>query len=245
MKVRYLILPLIALAVIGILASCSDDGNKDKTPSAADLYATQTAESSSTAGTPDAAATQAQVTPEQAFAEACVNSGEKSFSAAPPRIIDTGKTYVATIKTDKGDIVLELFSDVPITTNNFVFLSCKGFYDGLTFHRVLPDFVAQGGDPEGTGGGGPGYTIPDESSADHKMDAGAISMAKTSAPDSAGSQFFITYTEQPDLLDTGFTVFGKVTAGTDVLEQITPRDPSTNPSAPPGDTIDTVTIEEQ
>jgi cyclophilin family peptidyl-prolyl cis-trans isomerase len=153
-------------------------------------------------------------------------------------------SYTATITTDNGDIVLELFSDVPITTNNFVFLACQGYYDGLTFHRVLPGFVAQGGDPTGSGSGGPGYQIPDEDDGDHTFDeAGVISMAKA-GPDTTGSQFFITYAATPDL-EANFTVFGQVTAGTDVLEQITPRDPSTDPNAPPGDTIATITIEEQ
>ena len=178
------------------------------------------------------------------FGEVCQKTGEKQFASAPSRIIDTSKTYVATITLAKGgDIVLELFSDVPITTNNFVFLACKGYYDGVTFHRVLPGFVAQGGDPTGSGSGGPGYAIPDEDSAGHKMDAGVISMAKAGA-NTTGSQFFITYTPQPRL-ESGFTVFGKVTAGTDVLNGITPRDPSTNPNAPPGDVISTITITEQ
>lgn len=167
-----------------------------------------------------------------AFAKACQKTHEKQFSAAPEQIIDTNKTYVATVKTEKGDIVLELFSDVPITANNFIFLACKGFYDGLTFHRVIPDFVAQGGDPEGTGLGGPGYSIPDEDDGDHLMEEGVISMAK-SGPDTTGSQFFITYAPQPHL-DDGFTVFGRVTEGMDVLEQIVI-----------GDTIETITIEER
>jgi peptidylprolyl isomerase len=244
-KLRKLIIPTIAIAALMVLASCSssENGGNDKTPSNADLYATQTAESSSTASMPTAAATQASVTPELSFAEACVNSGEKTFAAAPPRIIDTSKTYTATIKTDKGDIVLELFSDVPITTNNFVFLSCKGFYDGVTFHRVLQDFMAQGGDPLGTGTGGPGYAIPDEDDGDHTFaDAGAISMAK-SGPNTTGSQFFITYSPQTRL-DADFTVFGKLTAGMDVLKQITLRDPDQNPTFT-GDKIDTITITEQ
>lgn len=229
MFTRFASLAALLLAFALVLGACNDDKKDDN---------------NSGDNTPSATQPGGAGTPEQAFAEACVNSGEKSFSAAPPRIIDTSKTYVATIKTDHGDIVLELFSDVPITTNNFVFLSCKGYYDGLTFHRVLPGFVAQGGDPEGTGGGGPGYTIADESSAGHKMDAGVISMAKASEPDSAGSQFFITYTEQPGLLDMGFTVFGEVTEGMDVLEQITPRDPRENPNFV-GDTINEITIEER
>ncbi len=177
------------------------------------------------------------------FAESCQKTDEKQFAAAPERIIDTSKTYIATIKMDKGDIVLELFSDVPVTTNNFVFLACKGYYDGVTFHRVIPDFVAQGGDPTGTGSGGPGYSIPDEEDGDHGMDAGVISMAK-GGPNTTGSQFFITYTPQTQLEPT-FTVFGRVTEGMDVVLQITPRDPGTIPSPPPGDVIQTITIEER
>jgi cyclophilin family peptidyl-prolyl cis-trans isomerase len=176
------------------------------------------------------------------FSEVCQKSAQKQFSK-PDTVIDTAKTYVATIKTAKGDIVIQLFSDVPVTANNFAFLACKGFYDGVTFHRVIPGFVAQGGDLTGSGSGGPGYAIPDESSNGHKMDAGVISMAKAGA-NTTGSQFFITYTPQPGL-ESGFTVFGKVTSGMDVALSLTPRDPSTNPNAPPGDTITSITIAEQ
>jgi peptidylprolyl isomerase len=180
--------------------------------------------------------------PGVSFSDVCTKSDQKQFSKPEP-FIDTSKTYVATIKTDKGDIVLELFSDVPVTTNNFVFLACKGFYDGLTFQRVLQDFMAQGGDPLGTGGGGPGYAIPDEDDDGHTFaEAGAISMAK-SVPNTTGSQFFITYSEQKRL-DPDFTVFGKVTSGMDVLKQITLRDPDQNPTFT-GDKINTITITEQ
>ena len=175
--------------------------------------------------------------------EDCSPSGEQ-WSEAPELTVDADKTYVATIKLKKGgDIVLELFSDVPVTTNNFLFLAREGYYDCVTFHRVIPGFVAQGGDPTGTGSGGPGYSIPDEDSAGHRMEVGVISMAK-SGPNTTGSQFFITYTPQPGL-EPDFTVFGRVTDGMDVAEQITPRDPSVNPDAPPGDVIETITIEER
>lgn len=176
------------------------------------------------------------------FADACQKTDQKQFDA-PEEITDTSRTYVATIRTEKGNIVVELFSDVPVTTNNFVFLACKGFYDGVTFHRVIPDFVAQGGDPTGSGSGGPGYSIPDEDDGDHTMDAGVISMAK-SGPNTTGSQFFITYAPQPHL-ESGFTVFGRVVEGMDVAESLTPRDPASNPNAPPGDVIETVLIEER
>jgi cyclophilin family peptidyl-prolyl cis-trans isomerase len=178
------------------------------------------------------------------FAEKCYKTDEKSFDAAPPMIIDTARTYVATIETEKGDIVLELYDDeAPVTVNNFVFLACRGFYDGLTFHRVIPDFVAQGGDPTGAGAGGPGYFLPDEQN-DLTHEAGVIAMARDGLNRVSGSQFYITYTPQFDLDTQGFTVFGHVTEGMDVLEQITPRDPST-PDAPPGDEMLSVTIEER
>jgi len=176
------------------------------------------------------------------FSEGCQRSEEKQFPAGPVAIIDTSKTYTATIEMESGDIVIELFSDTPITTNNFVFLACKGYYDGVTFHRVIADFMAQGGDPTGSGSGGPGYSIPDEDDGDHGMDAGVISMAKA-GPNTTGSQFFITYAPQAHL-DPDFTVFGQVTSGMDVVEAITLRDPN-DPSAPPGDAMQTVTIEER
>ena len=146
-------------------------------------------------------------------------SGEpKTYSEPPEMIIDTSKDYTATIETAHGDMVLELFaSDVPNTVNNFVFLSNEGFYDGTTFHRVVPGFVAQGGDPTGTGRGGPGYQFEDEFS-DHTHTAGALSMANA-GPDTNGSQFFITFTPQHGL-DGKHSVFGQLIQGEDVLEQI-------------------------
>jgi len=174
----------------------------------------------------------------------CERTGEKSFDGPSEMIIDLERTYFATIKTEKGDIVLELFAkDTPITTNNFVFLSCKGFYDGLTFHRVIPGFMAQGGDPTGTGAGGPGYAIPDEADVLSFDAPGLLSMAKA-GPNTTGSQFFITYSPRP-YLDPDFTVFGRVTSGMDVVEQLTPRDPSQARDGPPGDKIVSITIEER
>jgi cyclophilin family peptidyl-prolyl cis-trans isomerase len=173
----------------------------------------------------------------------CQRTGEKSFPA-PETVIDPEKTYLATIQTDKGNIVLELFAkDTPITTNNFVFLACKGYYDGVTFHRVIPGFVAQGGDPTGTGAGGPGYTIPDEQDAASFDQPGLLSMAKA-GPNTTGSQFFITYAPE-QRLDPDFMVFGRVTEGMDVLESLTPRDPSRTPNASPGDRIVRIDVEER
>tara|TARA_B100001123_G_C15054269_1_gene924885 strand:+ start:92 stop:700 length:609 start_codon:yes stop_codon:yes gene_type:complete len=161
----------------------------------------------------------------------------------PKLTIDTSKEYIATFQTDKGDIEITLRADkTPITVDNFVKLAKDGFYDGSTFHRVLPGFMAQGGDPTGSGMGGPGYTIQDEfTDLDHER--GVISMANTGQPNSGGSQFFITYVPTPHL-NGKHTVFGKVTAGMDVADSLTPRDPNSNPDFA-GDKLNKVVIEER
>jgi len=145
------------------------------------------------------------------------------YSAPPAMQIDPSKAYVATISTVKGDIVVQLdASAAPQTVNNFVFLAQQGFYDGLTFHRVEPGFVIQGGDPAGTGSGGPGYTIPAEIQLSHVE--GAIAMARRSdqvnpTRASSGSQFYITLAPTP-FLDGAYTVFGQVIEGMDVVQSI-------------------------
>ena len=165
--------------------------------------------------------------------------------ATPPALaIDPAKSYVAVLETDKGTIRIKLLPDIaPQTVNSFVFLAREGYFDGVTFHRVLPGFVAQGGDPMGTGRGGPGYNLPDEFS-DRPIDKGIVAMANTGQPNSGGSQFFITYVRRADL-DGKYTVFGEVIEGMDVAEKLTPRNPDQNPNAPPGDRIIKATIEEQ
>ena len=156
----------------------------------------------------------------------------KTYSAPPPMTIDTNKQYTATIETEKGNLVLELFAgDVPITVNNFVFLAREGFYDGTTFHRVIADFMAQAGDPSGTGAGSPGYRFNDEFSERTHV-KGALSMANAGT-NTNGSQFFITYEPQPHL-DGKHSVFGQLTEGMDVLKKIKQ-----------GDTIIRITIEEK
>jgi len=248
---KRIILPLAIVAVLAltlVVVACggSDDADNEPVPQPSSSAPTTALDGDADNGGNGATGNGAIGNGEEqtvTFAEGCQKTDQKSWDAAPERMIDTSKTYIATISTEKGDIVLELFSDVPVTTNNFVFLACKGYYDGVTFHRVLPGFVAQGGDPTGSGSGGPGYAIPDEDSAGHRMDTGVISMAK-SGPNTTGSQFFITYTPQPGL-ESDFTVFGRVTEGMDVLEQITPRDPSGGANLPPGDVMTSVTIIEQ
>jgi cyclophilin family peptidyl-prolyl cis-trans isomerase len=170
---------------------------------------------------------------------------DKMFTACPTLTIDKSKTYTATLKTAKGDIVIELFPDkAPFTVNSFVFLARKGWYDNMIFHRVLPGFVAQTGDPSGSGYGGPGYAFSNEIRTDLRYDKpGVVGMANA-GPDSNGSQFFIVFSAQP-ALDGRYTIFGQVTQGLDVLAKLTPRDPSSGQKLPDGDLIQSVAIEEK
>lgn len=166
---------------------------------------------------------------------------------APQQVIREGHDYVATLTLENGQAVtIDLFPEAaPITVNNFVFLACQGFYDGTTFHRVLPGFVAQGGDPTGTGAGGPGYTIEHEADNGLLFDRpGLVSMAHRMSPHTTGSQFFITYDALPTL-DDQFTVFGEVTDGMAAVEALTPRDPENEPNAPPGDVIASIRVAER
>jgi cyclophilin family peptidyl-prolyl cis-trans isomerase len=168
------------------------------------------------------------------------------YASPPPRVIDPDKVYVATFETEHGEILIELFADkVPNTVNNFVFLAREGFYNGTTFHRVLENFMAQAGDPTGTGSGGPGYVFADEFHPDLRHDVpGRLSMAN-SGPGTNGSQFFITYAPTP-WLNGGHTVFGQVVEGFDVLSQVRLRDPQSSADLEtPGDALIAVTIEER
>ena len=170
---------------------------------------------------------------------------KRQFTDCPPMVLDPDKKYFATLKTEQGDIKLELFADkAPLAVNSFIFLANNGWFDGVTFHRVIPDFVAQSGDPSGSGYGGPGYTFENEISTDLKFDAPGVLGMANGGPDTNGSQFFITFAPTPNL-DGSYTVFGRVVEGMDVLEKLTPRDPSQSMTLPPGDKILQVIIEEQ
>ena len=164
------------------------------------------------------------------------------FLAPPSGALDATKTYTATFKTQKGDIVVELYADrAPRTVENFVNLARGGFYDGTTFHRVIPGFMAQGGDPTGTGTGGPGYQFADEFHPTLRHDAGGVLSMANAGPGTNGSQFFITYGPTPHL-DDRHSVFGRVTSGMDVLQAIRERDPQRDRD--PGDRIETIEISE-
>jgi cyclophilin family peptidyl-prolyl cis-trans isomerase len=171
---------------------------------------------------------------------------KKQYSAAPEMKIDPNKKYTATIDTDKGKIVLELFAkEAPKTVNNFVFLAKEGFYDDVLFHRVIPGFMIQTGDPEGTGGGGPGYTFENENKDSKRtFKPGTLAMANR-GPDTNGSQFFINDADSPWLTPDKYTIFGQTTEGLDVVKQIAnaPRDGSDRPNDPIH--IKTITIKEQ
>ncbi|MGE5224816.1 MAG: peptidylprolyl isomerase [Omnitrophica WOR_2 bacterium] len=150
----------------------------------------------------------------------------KQWKNPPSMAIDPKKKYNAVLHTDKGDITVQLFADkAPKTVNNFVFLAREGFYDNTIFHRVISDFMAQGGDPTGTGRGGPGYKFTDEFNSSLKHDKpGMLSMANA-GPNTNGSQFFITHVPTP-WLDNKHAIFGQVTKGMDVLLAIPARDPA-------------------
>lgn len=166
------------------------------------------------------------------------------YDSPPPMTIDVSKQYFATVKMAKGgEIVIQLYPDkAPITVNNFVFLAREGYFDGTTFHRVLPNFMAQGGDPTGTGGGGPGYQFVNEDSDLTFDKPGVVAMANAGR-DTNGSQFFITFAPQ-EYLNGGYTIFGQVMEGMDVVMDIRLRDPQQNPDYA-GDAIKSITITEE
>jgi len=178
-----------------------------------------------------------------ATADATETPTETQWDAPPEMSIDPDTIYLATLRTDMGDIIIELFADrAPMTVNNFIFLAEKGYYDHTTFHRVIPDFMAQGGDPTGTGTGGPGYTFEDEILPDQDFDGpGYLAMANRGS-NTNGSQFFINYVPV-QWLNANHTIFGKVVEGMDVVEALTPRDPAQNPDFD-GDELITVEIVE-
>ena len=166
------------------------------------------------------------------------------YSAYPPMTIDASKQYFALVKmANGGEFTIQLLPDkAPKTVNSFVFLAREGYFNGVTFHRVLEGFMAQGGDPTGTGMGGPGYEFENEDSDLTFDKEGVVAMANA-GPDTNGSQFFITFGPTPQL-NGDYTIFGQVIEGMDVVNAITKRDPDTNPSFA-GDAIESVTITEE
>src|SRR5438132_5332288 len=167
----------------------------------------------------------------------------KSYPERQALTIDTSHQFIAHVYTTRGHFILQLLPDLaPEHVNSFVFLARDKFFNGTTFHRVIPGFVAHGGDPTGRGNGGPGYTVPLEASQEPFV-RGVVGMARSNDPDSAGSQWFVTLGDAANL-NGQYTVFDKVVQGMDVVDCLTPRDPQTNPNAPPGDAIIDLAIQE-
>ncbi|MEX2245150.1 MAG: peptidylprolyl isomerase [Dehalococcoidia bacterium] len=185
-------------------------------------------------------------TPEPPDGESAPLRTVQQYTAPPGVLIQPAKSYTATITTERGEIVVELLPEAaPQAVNNFVFLAREGFYNGVGFHRVIPGFVAQGGDPTGTGLGGPGYELPFEPST-AAFEAGMLAMARPSeagAPNN-GSQFFFALVRQP-ALDGESTVFGRVVSGLDVLERLEPRNPDAGEEAVESSVIRSITIDER
>ena len=171
--------------------------------------------------------------------------GKRQFTSCPLVTVQRNKQYIAALHTEKGDILIQLFADkAPITVNSFIFLAHQGWYDDITFHRVIPDLFAQTGDPSGTGKGNPGYYIITEFDPTLKFNKpGRVAMVN-SGPDTSGSQFFITFAPAAQY-DGQYTIFGEVLSGMEVLEALTPRDAQPGTETPPGDKLLSVTIEEK
>ncbi len=214
--------PLVGATTLLAVLAIACGGNGDGTPSTQD---------------------EAQLTEQTPAASPSLEPTPMTYAERPELTIGADKTYTAIIETEKGTFRIQLRPDLAIqTVNSFIFLAREGYYDGVTFHRVIPGFMAQGGDPTGTGSGGPGYTLPAEFS-DVPYVRGTVGMARTADPDSGGSQFFITFGEQTNL-NGQYTVFGEITEGMDIVDSLTPRDPATGPGAPPGDAIISIEIVE-
>ena len=225
--VQYAILAIVVIvAMVAILSFVSNSQKKADAPATSGDSAAVVASSSPACGIFDS-----------------IPAAEQ-YAEAPAQLIDEAKQYFATYKlATGGEFVVELYpAKAPITVNSFVFLACKGYFNGVTFHRVLEGFMAQGGDPTGTGMGGPGYEFVNENSDLVFDKAGVLAMANA-GPDTNGSQFFITFAPA-DFLNGGYTIFGQVVEGMDVVNSITRRDPDQNPSFE-GDAIETITITEK
>ncbi len=171
--------------------------------------------------------------------------GKRQYKACPPFTINPSKQYIATLHTAKGDVTLELFADkAPYTVNSFIFLAKSGWYDNITFHRVIPKLYAQTGDPSGTGKGNPGYYLITEILPSLTFSSPGMVAMVNSGPNTSGGQFFITYAPA-DQFDGKYTIFGQVLTGMDVLQSLTPRDAQLNTYTPPGDKLINITIEEK
>ena len=171
--------------------------------------------------------------------------GKRQFAACPPMTVNSNKQYIATLHTEKGDVTLQLFADkAPVTVNSFIFLAQNGWYDSITFHRVIPKLYAQTGDPSGTGRGNPGYYLITEILPSLTFSSPGMVAMVNSGPDTSGGQFFITYAPISQF-DGKYTIFGQVLKGMDVLQKLTPRDAQPGANIPPGDKLINITVTEK
>jgi cyclophilin family peptidyl-prolyl cis-trans isomerase/protein-disulfide isomerase len=171
--------------------------------------------------------------------------GKRQFTSCPEITIQQNKEYIATLHTERGNVVIQLFADkAPMTVNSFVFLARNGWYDNITFHRVVPELFAQTGDPSGTGNGSPGYYLLTEIDPSLVFDKPGMVAMVNSSPDTTGSQFFITYAPAAQF-NGQYTIFGQVLSGMEVLQQLTSRNPQPGVDIPPGDRLLGITIEEK
>ena len=171
--------------------------------------------------------------------------GKRQFTSCPPITVQADKQYVATLHTEKGDVVIQLFADkTPFTVNSFIFLARNGWYDNITFHRVIPDLYAQTGDPSGTGKGNPGYYLVNEILPSLTFNKPGMVAMVNSGDNSTGGQFFITYAPAQKF-NGKFAIFGQVLSGMDVLKSLTPRDAQPGSDTPPGDKLLSIEISEK
>jgi cyclophilin family peptidyl-prolyl cis-trans isomerase len=229
-----------ALVLVMVLVACAPGATPTAPGGEADLFGTDTGALPTAGAQPTAASAPTEAV---SGTNAPAAGQAQQYSESPAMTIDPAQFYIATLKTDKGDIVVELLADkAPITVNNFVFLAQAGYYDNTTFHRVLDNFMAQGGDPTGTGSGGPGYQFQDEFHPDLTFDEPGVLAMANAGPGTNGSQFFITYVATPHL-NGKHTIFGRVLSGMEAALALTQRDPNANPGFE-GDHLQTVLIEE-
>ncbi|MDF2670992.1 MAG: cyclophilin-type peptidyl-prolyl cis-trans isomerase [Paenibacillus sp.] len=215
-KVKKLSTILVITALCAVVAACGSKPETDKNVTAGGgatpSVSPSASPSSKPSSSPAATSTAGTGTP-----------NKKTWTAAPAMTIDSKKSYEATFDTNKGSFKVALFADTaPKTVNSFVFLAKENFYNNVVFHRIIKTFMIQTGDPQGTGGGGPGYNIPDELKTTHKYETGTVAMANTGQPNSGGSQFFICMTDECGGLNSSpkFTIFGKVSEGLENVQKI-------------------------
>ena len=232
---RVIIVVVVAIVVIGSVYLFNRGKKSSTTPSTTTIPGTMT---SSLIASAQAEANKVSVAA-GCPASPSAKANNLHWSAAPAMTINQAKTYVATVKTDLGSFVVTLdAAKAPQTVNNFVFLSNQGFYHCVTFHRVIPDFMDQTGDPTGLGTGGPGYTIPDENPtkaavASQQYPLGSLAMANTGSPNTGGSQFFIVAGAQGESLPNTYALFGQVTSGMSIVEKINQQGSTANNGVPP------------